>query len=96
MSTIGFLGAGRLAQMLAPKAANAGWKVILSNSRGPDTLSELVAGIDGDVTAATPADMDQPMYMVVSVGLNTEIGGSDAFNGATMLVDYVHAYSLKS
>jgi len=57
VSTIGFLGAGRLAQMLAPKAAKAGWKVILSNSRGPDTLSELVAGIDGDVTSATPADM---------------------------------------
>ncbi|WP_082701518.1 NADPH-dependent F420 reductase [Novosphingobium sp. FSW06-99] len=57
MSTIGFLGAGRLAQMLAPKAAKAGWKVILSNSRGPDTLSELVASIDGDVIAATPADM---------------------------------------
>jgi predicted dinucleotide-binding enzyme len=57
LSTIGFLGAGRLAQMLAPKAAQAGWKVILSNSRGPDSLKDLVDGIDGDVTAATPADM---------------------------------------
>jgi predicted dinucleotide-binding enzyme len=43
--------------MLAPKAAKAGWKVILSNSRGPDTLAELTQGMDGDVSAATPADM---------------------------------------
>lgn len=57
MKTLGFLGAGRLAQMLAPKAAKAGWKVILSNSRGPDSLTEVVQSIEGDVTAATPADM---------------------------------------
>lgn len=57
MKTLGFLGAGRLAQMLAPKAAKAGWKVILSNSRGPDSLADLVQGIEGDVTAATPEDM---------------------------------------
>lgn len=57
MKTLGFLGAGRLAQMLAPKVASAGWKVILSNSRGPDTLQEMVDGIEGDVSAASPADM---------------------------------------
>lgn len=57
MKTLGFLGAGRLAQMLAPKAAKAGWKVVLSNSRGPETLTELVDSIDGDVVAATPAEM---------------------------------------
>ena len=49
MKTLGFLGAGRLAQMLAPKAAKAGWKVILANSRGPDSLAGLVQGMEGDV-----------------------------------------------
>jgi len=57
MTTLGFLGAGRLAQMLAPKVAAAGWKVILSNSRGADSLAELVDGIPGDVSAASPAEM---------------------------------------
>jgi predicted dinucleotide-binding enzyme len=42
--------------MLAPKAAKAGWKIILSNSRGPDSLADLVQTIGG-ATAATPADM---------------------------------------
>ncbi len=65
MKTLGFLGAGRLAQMLAPKAAKAGWKVILSNSRGPDTLAGLVQGIEGDVSAATPADMVRQADVVI-------------------------------
>ena len=57
MKTVGFLGAGRLAQMLAPKVAKAGWKVVLSNSRGPDSLSELVQTLGDSASAATPADM---------------------------------------
>ena len=65
MKTLGFLGAGRLAQMLAPKAAKAGWKVILSNSRGPDSLADTVAGIEGDVSAATPGDMVRDADVVV-------------------------------
>jgi predicted dinucleotide-binding enzyme len=65
LKTLGFLGAGRLAQMLAPKAAKAGWKVILSNSRGPDTLAGLVQGIEGDVSAATPADMVRQADVVI-------------------------------
>lgn len=65
MSVIGFLGAGRLAQMLAPKAAKAGWDVILSNSRGPDSLADLVAGMEGNVSAATPADMVKAADVVI-------------------------------
>lgn len=57
MKTLGFLGAGRLAQMLAPKAAKAGWTVILSNSRGPESLADLVGTLGDSVTATTPADM---------------------------------------
>lgn len=65
MNTLGFLGAGRLAQMLAPKAAKAGWKVVLSNSRGPDTLTELARGMGDDVSAATPADMVRQADIVI-------------------------------
>ena len=65
MKTIGFLGAGRLAQMLAKKAAKAGWKVILSNSRGPETLTELTQGMEGDVSAATPSEMVREADIVV-------------------------------
>ena len=51
--------------MLAPKAAKAGWNVILSNSHGPDSLADLVGGMGGGVTAATPADMIKVSDVVV-------------------------------
>ena len=65
MKTIGFLGAGRLAQMLAPKAAKAGWSVILSNSRGPDSLSDVVNSLGKNIRAATPADMVKEADIIV-------------------------------
>ena len=65
MKTIGFLGAGRLAQMLAPKAAKAGWSVILSNSRGPDSLADVVNSLGKDIRAASPADMVREADIVV-------------------------------
>lgn len=55
--TLGFLGAGRLAQMLAPKAINGGWRVILTNSRGPETLTDLVSALGPNASAASPCDM---------------------------------------
>ncbi|MCE6077690.1 NADPH-dependent F420 reductase [Agrobacterium vitis] len=55
--TLGFLGAGRLAQMLAPKAIAGGWRVILSNSRGPETLADLVSQLGPNASAATSKDM---------------------------------------
>ncbi|EIZ78324.1 hypothetical protein WSK_3069 [Novosphingobium sp. Rr 2-17] len=65
MTTLGFLGAGRLAQMLAPKVAKAGWQVILSNSRGPDSLADLVTGLGDNVSAATPAEMVERSDIIV-------------------------------
>lgn len=65
MKTLGFLGAGRLAQMLAPKAAKAGWQVVISNSRGPDSLSDLVNSLGENISAATPADMVKASDVIV-------------------------------
>ncbi|WP_344313719.1 NADPH-dependent F420 reductase [Fodinicola feengrottensis] len=51
--TIGTLGAGAVAQAVARHAARAGHPVRMSNSRGPETLGDLVAAIGPGVTAAT-------------------------------------------
>jgi predicted dinucleotide-binding enzyme len=53
---IGIIGAGRIGHALAVRFAGAGHEVMLSNSRGPDTLDEVVASIEGDVRAGTVAD----------------------------------------
>jgi 8-hydroxy-5-deazaflavin:NADPH oxidoreductase len=59
---IGIIGAGRIGQMFARRAIAAGHHVIISNSRGPDTLGDLVAELGehaeaGNVTDAAAADI---------------------------------------
>jgi 8-hydroxy-5-deazaflavin:NADPH oxidoreductase len=53
MSTIGFIGAGNIGGQVARLAAAAGHDVVLSNSRGPETLSALVAELGPRARAAT-------------------------------------------
>jgi predicted dinucleotide-binding enzyme len=53
MTTIGFIGAGNIGSQLARLAIANGYDVVMSNSRGPDTLSDLVAELGLGATAAT-------------------------------------------
>jgi 8-hydroxy-5-deazaflavin:NADPH oxidoreductase len=39
MTTIGIIGSGRIGSTVAKLSVNAGHDVVLSNSRGPETLS---------------------------------------------------------
>ena len=50
---IGTIGAGSFAQAFAKRALKAGHKVKLSNSRGPDSLREIVNQLGPGATAAT-------------------------------------------
>jgi predicted dinucleotide-binding enzyme len=50
---IGTIGAGAFAQAFAKQALKAGHKVMLSNSRGPDTLREIVNQLGPGAMAAT-------------------------------------------
>lgn len=43
MTTIGFIGSGNIGSTLARRALAVGHEVVLSNSRGPQTLADLVA-----------------------------------------------------
>jgi predicted dinucleotide-binding enzyme len=59
---IGIIGAGGIAQAVARQALGAGYEVILSNSRGPETLKAVVQGLGagaaaGSVGAAALADL---------------------------------------
>jgi len=58
----GTIGAGTIAQAVAGHLVGAGQRVVLSNSRGPATLGEVVAGLGplasaGTVAQAAAADM---------------------------------------
>ena len=65
MTTIGLIGAGRIGSQLARLAVTRGYKVVISNSRGPDTLSALVAELGPDARAATPVEAAQAGDIVV-------------------------------
>lgn len=50
---IGFIGSGHIGSTLAKLAVDHGHDVILSNSRGPETLQDLVEDLGEHATAAT-------------------------------------------
>ena len=54
--TVGFIGSGRIGGTVARLAVAAGYSVVLSNSRGPETLTELVTELGPHARAATPAE----------------------------------------
>jgi predicted dinucleotide-binding enzyme len=56
MKTIGMIGAGHIGSQLARLAVANGYNVVVSNSRGPETLSALVAELGPRARAATPAE----------------------------------------
>ena len=43
MTTLGIIGAGHIGSQIARAALTAGYDVVIANSRGPETLSDLVA-----------------------------------------------------
>lgn len=56
MTTIGLIGSGHIGGTVARLAVAAGHDVVLSNSRGPETLRDLVGELGPRARAATPAE----------------------------------------
>ena len=62
---VGFVGAGRMAQMLTPHLVSAGHEVILTNSRGPESLKDLVAALGTAVSASAVEQMVEAADIVI-------------------------------
>jgi predicted dinucleotide-binding enzyme len=70
VSTIGLIGAGNIGSALARAAVQHGYKAVLSNSRGPETLQDLVQDIGAGAEAATPQQAaEQGDLVVVTIPL---------------------------
>ena len=63
--TIGLIGAGHIGSQVARLAVKSGHDVVISNSRGPETLAELVAELGPHAKAATTADAAKAGDIVV-------------------------------
>jgi 8-hydroxy-5-deazaflavin:NADPH oxidoreductase len=56
VTTIGLIGSGNIGSTVARLAVDAGHDVVLSNSRGPETLTDLVKELGPQARAATAAE----------------------------------------
>jgi 8-hydroxy-5-deazaflavin:NADPH oxidoreductase len=65
IKTIGFIGAGKIGSQVARLAVKAGYDVVLSNSRGPETLGELVRELGAKAKAATVGEAAKAGDVVV-------------------------------
>jgi predicted dinucleotide-binding enzyme len=65
MTTIGLIGAGHIGSQLARLAVAHGYQVVISNSRGPETLAALVAELGRNARAASAVDAAKAGDIVV-------------------------------
>jgi predicted dinucleotide-binding enzyme len=65
MTTIGLIGSGHIGSTVARLAVDAGHDVVLSNSRGPETLQDLVDDLGPQARAATPQEAAEAGDLVV-------------------------------
>jgi predicted dinucleotide-binding enzyme len=64
--TLGLIGSGMIGSALARLAVGSGLDVVVSNSRGPDTLADLVAELGMQARAGTPAEAAEAGDIVVA------------------------------
>jgi predicted dinucleotide-binding enzyme len=71
MTTVGIIGAGHIGSAVARALIELGDQVVVANSRGPETLSELVAALGPNARAATAVEAAEAgEYVVVTVPLH--------------------------
>src|SRR5260221_285951 len=64
---IGFIGAGIVAQTVSKHVIPFGHQVLLSNSRGPDSLVSLIRELGPGATAGTPQEAAAQDMVVLAV-----------------------------
>ncbi len=71
MTIIGFIGSGNIGQAVAQAVIAAGHEVVMSNSRGPQTLDDVVADL-GDAASADTVDgaAERGEVVVVTIPLS--------------------------
>ncbi|MBI1290238.1 NADP oxidoreductase [bacterium] len=70
MPTIGIIGAGEVGSQIARAAIACGYRVVIANSRGPETLAGLIAELGQAARAATAAETAKAGdFVVIAVPL---------------------------
>src|SRR5690554_5014946 len=70
MKTIGIIGAGEVGSQIARAAISNGYKVVIANSREPETLNGLIEELGPDAYASTPKEVALAAdFIVIAVPL---------------------------
>ena len=64
---IGIIGAGAIGTTIAKHLTEAGYEVVISNSRGADTLTEKTAEIGGNITAGSVQEAAEAAIVFLAV-----------------------------
>jgi 8-hydroxy-5-deazaflavin:NADPH oxidoreductase len=85
--SVGIIGAGRLGQAMARTALRAGRRVVIANSRGPESLASVVSALGDGVSAGTVGEAASAGIVVLAVPWNRvpeAVGGLTA-NGQVIV-----------
>lgn len=88
MSTIGILGAGNIGQAVARALAKKGIRATIANSRGPESLKELVKDIGPSIMAGTREEAAAKDVVFVAINwskLPSALAGLPNFNGRIVI-----------
>ena len=72
--TLGIIGAGRIGKAVAKHAARAGRIVIISNSKGPNSLGPVLKELGPGVHAGTVKEAAEQDLVVIAVSLVEHYG----------------------
>ncbi len=92
---IGIIGAGHMGGALAKRLAAAGHEIVISNSRGPDTLLDTVAGLGPLVLAATTPEVveaGEVVILAVPYGRIDEVAAASAAWRGKIVVDVTNFF----
>jgi predicted dinucleotide-binding enzyme len=93
MTTVGIIGSGMIGSTVARLAVDAGHDVVLSNSRGPDTLHQLVAQLGPRARATTAGEAAEAGdILLVSVPLKAYPALSSTPMASTVVMDTGNYY----
>jgi 8-hydroxy-5-deazaflavin:NADPH oxidoreductase len=93
---IGIIGSGNIGGTTARLFAKAGHEVAISNSRGPDSLKDLVDEIGDGARATTPeeaADFGEVVLLAIPWRLHEQLPDAQRFYGK-VVIDAMNAYGV--
>jgi predicted dinucleotide-binding enzyme len=87
MTTVGLIGSGHIGGTVARLAVAAGYQVVLSNSRGPQTLAELATELGPLASAGTTAAAAAADLVVVAIPVKAypDLAATTALTGKIVM-----------